>query len=201
MRCEMMNDKVELIVKQIAKGNNHYCGDAYFYTTTEEYFICVLADGLGSGEFAYESSTAITEIVESNHQLAIEDLLAKCNEALVKKRGAAVAIFKVIFKERQFQYISVGNIRFFLYKPISQKLIYPLPTNGYLCGRLNKFHKHTYSYEPLSRFMFFSDGLELKGTTSYMKKEVALSLIIEEIWNQNGAKSDDVTLIMGSLLQ
>ncbi|MEH6941943.1 PP2C family serine/threonine-protein phosphatase [Bacillus sp. JJ722] len=202
MKCDhMVNDRVEIVVKQIAKGNNHYCGDAYFFTNTDDYFICVLADGLGSGEFAHESSAAVTEVVRTNHQLAIEDLLGECNNALAKKRGAAVAIFKVIFKQQQFQYISVGNIRFFLYNPIAQKVVYPLPSSGYLSGRLNRFQGHTYTYEPLSRFILFSDGLDLKGVTSYIKKESSLALIAENIWDTNVNQSDDVTLIMGSLLQ
>ncbi|MGM9924933.1 MAG: PP2C family serine/threonine-protein phosphatase [Bacillus sp. (in: firmicutes)] len=198
---ETANEKVELIARQASKGTNWCCGDAYFFITTDEYFLCVLADGLGSGEFANEAATAVTSIVKENYHLPVEELIEKCNRILVAKRGAAVAIFKVMFEEQQFQYISIGNIRFFLYNPSIKKIIYPLPVSGYLSGRMRKFKVQTFPYSPLSKFVFFSDGLELGSIKSYISSDTSLGAMSEKIWNANTAQSDDVTFIIGSLLQ
>lgn len=75
------------------------CGDSFFIKTTEEYLICALADGLGSGERANESSAAISSLVEKNDDKDVEDLMKLCNEELRDKRGATVSILKVDFKK------------------------------------------------------------------------------------------------------
>lgn len=195
------NDQIELTVRQVSKGGAPFCGDSYYHVTTEDYFLCVLADGLGSGEFAYESSNTVTEIVKQFHDISLEDILDKCNKALASKRGAAVAILKVMFKSQQFQYVSVGNIRFFLFNPLIKKVIYPLPTSGYLSGSMRKFKSQTFTYEPTSRFILYSDGLELKEIKAYMGRTSSINLVSEDIWNSNTAHSDDITFIMGSLLR
>ncbi|WP_050613783.1 PP2C family serine/threonine-protein phosphatase [Bacillus testis] len=195
------NDKVEVNVKQSAKDNAKYCGDSYYFITTESYFICVLADGLGSGQYAHESSDAVIKVVEECHHLPIEDLLSECNSVLLNKRGAAVAVIKVFFETHECQFISVGNIRFFMYKPSENKVIYPLPISGYLSGKARKFKRQTFSYEPHARFIIFSDGMELKEIKSYISKSSSIAHLSEVIWNANVAHADDVTFIMGSLLQ
>ena len=55
---------VEAFAHQHSKGGNPFCGDSFFFHATEDYFLCVLADGLGSGQFAFESSSAVTHIVK-----------------------------------------------------------------------------------------------------------------------------------------
>lgn len=195
------NEMIEIVVKQVAKNNAPYCGDSYYYITTDRYFLCLIADGLGSGKFAYESSNLVKEIVCEYHHLPLEELFDRCNEVLAHKRGAAVAILKVAFEDRQFQYLSVGNIRFFLYVPSTKKMIYPLPTSGYLSGKARKFVGKTYPYEPNSKFILYSDGLELKEIKTYLSKNQAIERISDDIWGANIAHSDDTTFIMGSLLQ
>ncbi|WP_019244116.1 MULTISPECIES: PP2C family serine/threonine-protein phosphatase [Bacillus] len=195
------NEKLELSIKQVAKNDAPFCGDSYFYIIEEDYFICVLADGLGSGEFAYESSQSVIDVVKEYHQLELETLLDKCNRVLINKRGAAVAILKVYFNKQQFQYISVGNIRFFLLQPSSDKLIFPPPTSGFLSGRAMKFQCKTFQYEPFSQFILYSDGLELKEIKTYLNRRNSIKQITNVIWNANVGQSDDTTLLMGSLFQ
>ncbi|MFS0784408.1 PP2C family serine/threonine-protein phosphatase [Bacillus sp. 1P06AnD] len=195
------NEKVEVNVRQVAKDNANYCGDSYYFATTESYFICVLADGLGSGEYAYESSSAVTNIVAQYHDLPLEELIDKCNSALVSKRGAAVAIVKFFFETKEVHFISVGNIRFFMYKPSEEKVIYPLPISGFLSGKIRKFKGQRFKYEPSSRFFIFSDGMELKEIKSNISKTTSIDLLSEVIWHENAAHADDVTFIVGSLLQ
>ncbi|NCT35656.1 SpoIIE family protein phosphatase [Bacillus sp. EB93] len=177
-----------------------YCGDDYFFLHTEEYFVCVLADGLGSGKNAYDSSHAVIEEVKRNHELDVEALMAVCNQVLVDKRGAAVSILKIFYDKNEFVYSSVGNIRFFLYNPSDDKLVYPLPVTGYLSGRKQKYRTQRYKYEPNAKFILHSDGLELKGAKSFLKRLVPIDKNAQCILKSSPLTADDTTFILGSLL-
>lgn len=83
----LRGEKIEVLVSQSSKNGMVYCGDDYYFLHTKEYFVCVLADGLGSGKNAYDSSHAVIEEVKRNHELDVESLMAVCNQVLIDKRG------------------------------------------------------------------------------------------------------------------
>ncbi|GIN86571.1 phosphoserine phosphatase RsbX [Heyndrickxia sporothermodurans] len=190
---------VEVYAFQSPKEGKSYCGDSYYFTATEDYFLSVLADGLGSGQYAYEASSAVADVVRNNANDDVETLMKSCNEVLMQKRGAAVAILKVNFKTKEFDYSCVGNIRFYLYTP-KGKLIYPLPVTGYLSGRPQNFRTQRFSYERNSKFLLHSDGFKVKTSKSLLKGCKAIELIAKEMKNeQQQSKEDDSTCIIGSL--
>jgi phosphoserine phosphatase RsbX len=193
-------DHFELVSYQSAKNGMPYCGDDYFFTYTDEYFICVLADGLGSGQLAYESSNAVTREVKEHHSKGVETLMNISNRALINKRGATVSVLKVYYDTKEFVYSSVGNIQFFFNNPGSDQLVYPLPVTGYLSGRKQKYHTQRFKYEPGSSFMLFSDGVKLQGTKTLLKSSACLEYKAQKIIEENNAQADDMTFIIGSLL-
>lgn len=200
MNQEILSEsRVEVIASQSSKDGQMFCGDDYFFTVTDDYFICALADGLGSGEHAYESSKAVTDIIRRYHHEDITKLMNLCNQALLNKRGAAVAIFKADFKKANFQYSCVGNIRFYLYPPTG-KLIYPLPVTGYLSGRKQRYHTQQFPYMPNSKFFLHSDGFEMRETKNFLRNYISLEHTAKKLEKLNTAASDDVTFILGSLL-
>lgn len=196
---KLVGDNIEVIAHQTAKDGKAFCGDGYYFTATDEYFVCVLADGLGSGEFAYEASSAVVSVVEQHHEKDVDTLMKLCNDVLLQKRGAAVALFKVYFASREFVYSCVGNIRFFLYSSTG-KLTYPLPVTGYLSGRPQVFHTQRFTYEAESKFLIYSDGLNIQGVKTLLKAFLPIDLISEDIKKQYPSTSDDATFILGSLL-
>ncbi len=195
----LQQNDVEVFAGQVSKNGNRFCGDSYYYTSTNDYFICVLADGLGSGVYAFESSHSVVEIVEENHHEDVDTLMNLCNEALQKKRGAAVAIFKVYYHSKEFVYSCVGNIRFYMYAP-EGKMTYPLPVTGYLSGRPQKYKTQRFSYDSNSRFLIHSDGLNIPGVKSLMQKYPTLHGTLNEIESKVDQTADDTTYIIGSLL-
>ena len=68
-------------------------------------FICALADGLGSGEFAKDSADAVMEEIENYADESIETIVKKCNEVLVKKRGVVLGIIKLDFTTKIYFYV------------------------------------------------------------------------------------------------
>ncbi|MEW8986414.1 MAG: protein phosphatase 2C domain-containing protein, partial [Bacillus sp. (in: firmicutes)] len=59
-----MTKPIEVIVHQTTKEGKYVCGDSYYFVLQDEYFTCVVADGLGSGTLANEASSAVVEVVQ-----------------------------------------------------------------------------------------------------------------------------------------
>lgn len=191
---------IDAFIFNEAKKGNYESGDSYHTVLTEDYFICSVADGLGSGPVARESSQVIPEILKQHHHESIDDLMNRFNKLMVQKRGAAVAIFKVDFKSKTLEYSCVGNIRFYLYRKGTDEMIYPLPVMGYLSGRPQKLRTQLYTYVEDDLFLIHSDGVELRNPKTLMRRAVIPERLYYDILTtiQTG---DDATFIAGSLLK
>lgn len=106
----MGQSNVFVSVYQQPKQGNTFCGDSYFYNETEDHFICAIADGLGSGEYAMESSQAVIDIIKENNHVSVEELVRKSNEILYGKRGVVLGILKMDFRSEVYSFSSIGNI-------------------------------------------------------------------------------------------
>ncbi|WP_142827246.1 PP2C family serine/threonine-protein phosphatase [Planococcus soli] len=191
---------VDAFIFNEAKKGNYESGDSYHTVLTEDYFICSVADGLGSGPVARESSQVIPQILREYHHETIDQLMFRFNGLMLQKRGAAVAIFKVDFKEKTLEYSCVGNIRFYLYRKATDEIIYPLPVMGYLSGRPQKLRTQLYTYVEDDLFLIHSDGVDLRNPKAMMRKAAVPEQLYRDILAsiQTG---DDATFITGSLLK
>lgn len=189
---------MEAYAFQTAKEGKEYCGDSFYMKVINDTFLCVLADGLGSGKAAFDASSSVVHFVKENLEMDVETLIQECNKLLVNKRGAAVSLLKINLRKREFVYSCVGNIRFYLYTP-SGKTTYPLPVTGYLSGRPQKYRTQHFSYEAGSHFLLHSDGLRLSNSKSFMQSGRPLEAIANEINRNHILKTDDSTFILGSL--
>ncbi|MFC4322032.1 PP2C family serine/threonine-protein phosphatase [Litchfieldia salsa] len=190
--------KIDIYGYQVPKKSQVICGDRYFWIDTKDYFLCVLSDGLGSGEAAYMASSAVIREIEQSHDEDVQTLMEKCNKALKSTRGAAVAIIKVYYKSREFVYSCVGNLNFYLFYP-SDKLIYPLPVMGYLSGKPQRFNTQRYSYVPNSKFLFHSDGVEPRSIKSLLRTSMSLDELVVRVRQNEHLRTDDFTFIAGFL--
>src|SRR5690625_4041604 len=154
----MTDRKVQVAVYQKAKSNNYYCGDSYFYTETENEFVCALADGLGSGEFAKESSQAVIDIIRNNNHATVEQLVKKSNEQLQGKRGVVLGILKINFVAQTYSFSSIGNIGVMTITK-GQKKKRTIPNAGYLAGYHRPFKVIEETLKPNTKFIMFSDGV------------------------------------------
>ncbi|MBS4197256.1 PP2C family serine/threonine-protein phosphatase [Lederbergia citri] len=195
----LKNEHSEAHAFQTAKDSNLINGDSFYLTLTDDYFLCILADGLGSGEYAHEASQAAVSVVKSNPEENVETLMDFCNKVLIRKRGAAVAILKVDFKQREFEYSCVGNIRFYLYTPAG-KLTYPMPVTGYLSGKPQKYRTQKYTYEPNSKFLIHSDGFVNVNTKDLLNSCQSILALVAHLKVKQVNRSDDMSFIVGTLL-
>lgn len=191
-------EHVEMYVYQEAKQGNVESGDTYFLHAEKNYFLFAIADGLGNGPIARQSSEIIPTVLREHHHESIDELLSRCNEYMFRKRGAAVAIVKIDYIKKTVQYSCVGNVRFYLLQD-GKKMIYPLPVMGYLSGRPQKLNTQEYSYHPGDLFFLHSDGVELRSPASSLKESSGPYELFQKVLPTIN-HADDATFMAGSLL-
>ncbi|UOE94369.1 PP2C family serine/threonine-protein phosphatase [Alkalihalobacillus sp. LMS39] len=194
-----IHDHVKVAVYQQAKAGNYCCGDSYVMIETKQYFLCAIADGLGSGEGAWISSDEVMKMIKEFHHEPIEALMKRCNEALVGKRGAVLTVLKVDYEENLLHYSNVGNIGFIYYLQ-NGEVIRPIPTRGFLSGRKTTIKVERYPYKSGSAFLLYSDGMKLSSskqlnTAMLQSPDEAADFIRENIEN----KADDLTVLIGQI--
>jgi len=190
-----LNYKVDVSVFQKPKKGNFHCGDSYFYTETENEFICALADGLGSGEFAKESSQIVIDIIKSNVHSTVEQLVKTCNTQLLGKRGVVLGILKLDFQTRVSTFSSIGNIGI-MYITNDKKKKRNIPNSGYLAGFKRPFKVMNQKLEKDMNFIMFSDGvLDKELSQCFFANEDVDSITKSYELMSEKDRHDDTTLI------
>lgn len=188
-------NKVEVGVFQQAKKGNYHCGDSYFFTETENEFVCALADGLGSGEFAKESSQVVVDIIKDNIHATIEQIIKQCNEKLSGKRGVVLGILKVDFHLKQYSFSSIGNIGVITITRDGKKKR-NIPNGGFLAGYHRAFKVESAKLDPDMNFIMFSDGVSDRELSErYLLNRNVNEIIAMFEYKSNQSKNDDTTLI------
>jgi phosphoserine phosphatase RsbX len=192
------NPYIQALAFQQAKPGNSCNGDCFYMKATDDYFICVVADGLGSGEHAHVSSNAIREVVEQREHEEIGVLMEACNQSLKMKRGATVSLLRVDFQQKLVSYCSVGNIQFAFYNPPGL-YIYPIPVNGFLSGKPCTFRIETFPYEKESTFIIHTDGLLLPSIKRVLAEFQTVEGVSSLLQQYTRGRKDDVTFVVGQL--
>lgn len=187
--------KVDVSIFQRAKKGQYYCGDSYFYKETDNEFVCALADGLGSGEYAKESSQIVIDIIKNNADATVEQIIKKCNDQLTGKRGVVIGILKIDFERRNYSFSSIGNIGIMTI-PKNGRKRRNIPNAGYLAGYHKRFKVVTHELEDEMNFIMFSDGV----TDNDLQQAFLLNREVDQITRlfehrNTEARNDDTTLI------
>lgn len=190
-----MTPTVEVAVYQQAKEGNYYCGDSYIHLKTDDEFICAIADGLGSGEYALESSQITIDIIRQNVDATVEELVKKCNKDLMGKRGVVLGILKLDFNSDTYSFSSIGNIGVMTVTPGGKKKR-NIPSGGYLAGYKRPFKVIREKLLPKMNFILFSDGV----TDEELASKFFLGRNVDDIINSfkkycHTKRKDDTTLI------
>ncbi|MFG6150405.1 PP2C family serine/threonine-protein phosphatase [Halobacillus sp. B23F22_1] len=187
--------KVAVSIYQKAKKGNYYCGDSYYYKETDKEFVCALADGLGSGELASDSSQAVMDMIEKYPDLSIESIIKKCNEALLGKRGVVLGILKIDFYQNTYSYSSIGNIGVITIDREGHRSR-NIPLAGYLAGYPRKLRVSHGKAEEGMVFLMFSDGVHDRKLSAKHTSTRNVKVITEQYKEFYGeSRDDDTTLI------
>jgi negative regulator of sigma-B (phosphoserine phosphatase) len=191
----MSGSRVQVSTFQQPKEGNVYCGDSYFYNETEDQFICAIADGLGSGEFAKESSQAVIDIIKENNHVGVAELVKRSNEILFGKRGVVLGILKIDFNAGSYSFSSIGNTGIMTITDGNIKTR-NIPNSGYLAGYKRPIKVVNYTLKKGTTFIMFSDGVKDKELSKcfFINEDVES---ITRAYEQTSEKirTDDTTLI------
>ncbi|MGJ9382723.1 PP2C family serine/threonine-protein phosphatase [Salipaludibacillus sp. CF4.18] len=192
---------VDISVYHEAKKGNWCSGDAFYTIETDDYILCAVADGLGSGEQAMEAASAAMTEIKNNHDMDIETIMDRSNKVLFGTRGVVLTILKLDIQAEIIEYSNVGNITCTFYRP-SGELVRPVPSRGYLCGKKKTFKTERIPYEKDLIFFLYSDGLifDAKYHSIFSSKD-SPTLIIERFINVIKSSNDDTTLLVGKVIQ
>ncbi|KAA0544565.1 SpoIIE family protein phosphatase [Bacillus sp. BGMRC 2118] len=199
MNEEVVTENLEIYITQRSKEGQSSCGDSYITMSDKDYAIIALADGLGSGELAKESSIEVVNTIKQYHGEDVHSLFNRCNQSLRTKRGVALAIAKVYFTSNEIVYSCIGNIRFTIISP-SGKSTFPLPKYGYLSGRPVSPTIHRIPYDPYSVFVMNSDGVKTTSTRELTILQHSLQDMLTFL-ERNITERDDATLLVGKIKQ
>ncbi|ADC49898.1 MULTISPECIES: SpoIIE family protein phosphatase [Alkalihalophilus] len=192
------NKHIEVAAVQQPKPGNVHCGDAHVVVEEEDFTLCAVVDGLGSGEGASESADAAIEVIKENRFLEVDEIVTRCNQAMVNKRGAVLTLVKVDFQKEEVIYCNFGNIGFVMYEPDGTTL-QPIPIRGYLSGRKVMVKSKHFSYKKGSIFMLYSDGVKIPFSKKNLLTLGSLKEEFKHLLTLDRFAVDDVTLLVGKL--
>lgn len=192
-------NQVQISAFQKAKAGNETCGDSYLVLETKDYFVCGIADGLGSGEFASESAEIAISILKRSHHFPVDKMMDKVNEGLKGKRGAVLAVFKFEYKNNQLFYCGIGNINLIIYSE-SGAIVRPLSYGGYLAGKPQTYHVKIINVKESCYFHMYSDGVNLSvAETNRILKTKQPKQVVAYLKEVVASASDDITYIVGKI--
>lgn len=188
-------NRVKVAVFQEAKNGNNECGDSYYFCETESEFVCALADGLGSGEYAKESSDIVINIIKENMNCSVEKLVQKCNEQLFGKRGTVLAILKIDFMSEIYSISTIGNVGVITITG-ENKRKRNVPSAGYLAGYKRDFKVIREPLESEMNFIMYTDGVTNQELADNYFFCTEVERITKSFALRNGTpRKDDTTLI------
>ncbi|SDH80842.1 negative regulator of sigma-B (phosphoserine phosphatase) [Alteribacillus persepolensis] len=192
--------KVDVAAFQKRKKGNYQCGDAYVTVETDDYFVCALADGLGSGEMAYRSSKKTMDIVQQYHGDSVPRLLEKCNRALLRERGVVITILKVYFAANEMVYGNIGNIATYFITS-SGEASRPIPAPGYMAGRKFQYRLDYFPVQKGFQFLLHSDGITMTSSDQqWLKYSPSPERSVEQLSKKAQNEDDDTTIIAGYIM-
>lgn len=138
------------------------CGDLHAVIPRRRGAIVAVVDGLGHGyEAALAAKVAVNTLVAQVH-LPLVQLVKACHEALLRTRGAAMAIASLDVEESSVTWLSVGNVAGVLLRAHGQGEVereHILMRSGVVGQRLPPLRATTLPLREGDVLMFATDGV------------------------------------------
>jgi len=175
------------------KANREVSGDAYLVLEEEEFTLCALVDGLGSGEEAAHASRRAVECIRENRTLPLLEVLRACHSALHNTRGVVMGLLRLEAAGR-VRYAGVGNIGIWA---LSQEPFRPISYNGIVGYRLPRVHEFVGTCHPGDTFILYSDGVDdrFRSDEALLREEQDPQRLAEAIAGRYG-RDDDVCVLV-----
>lgn len=170
-------------------------GDACCVVYGEGLVSILVADGLGHGPLAADSSTKAVRVFEENADATPVEIIEEMHRALTKTRGAAVAVAAVDLRQGEIRYAGVGNIRGTVLRADHKHGL--TSHNGTVGHSLRKVQEFVYPFAAGALLVMHSDGLMSRWNVDdypgIMTKHP--SLVAAVLYRDFRRGPDDVTVL------
>jgi|SRR5690625_631769 len=189
------NQKIRIATYQKEKTGNDFCGDSYFFLEEDHGFICVIADGLGSGEIAGESSQAVVDIIKNNVNISDKSLVRKCVQKLSGKRGSVLGVLRLDYTNQKYTYSSIGNVSLVITMDSKQRKR-TIPSPGFIGNYERKLKVVEGDLQENMGFIVFSDGVTDQDLSKLCLFDENVNRMVETFAHSiDEVRKDDTTLI------
>lgn len=178
-----------------AKQGQSVSGDVYVIREHGDQYLTVsVIDGLGGGIEAERAARIAAQLVESNIELSISDLIRRSHTALHSTRGAVMSVLRFDIAHHKATYVGVGNIGAYVY---SRQPIKPISKNGILGFRMPNLLELSYVYDPGDIFVLYSDGISSQfALNGRVDIHQPAQQIAEQLLSTYGKHNDDATIVV-----
>lgn len=189
------SQKMKFSVMAKPKQGEDVSGDAYFIKETESFVFIGMIDVLGHGEDAHEVAIRAYELLENNYMEPLLDVLQLCHRELQHTRGLALAVCKIIFKNKKLEHISIGNIETRIFGETKKSR--PFCFNGTVGAVMEKISISEYPFSEGDTIIMFTDGISGKFKISKEMLGGTLHDIASYIFDNYSMDYDDATVLVG----
>ncbi|MEJ5362381.1 MAG: SpoIIE family protein phosphatase [Spirochaetota bacterium] len=172
-----------------------FCGDTVAVHCNDDFALCMIADGLGHGEYAYKASTIAAEVFFDNVTKEPHEILSRIDHALYSTRGASASIAKIIPEKNEVVYAGIGNIAGAI---VGEKRVNMVSHNGTLGMHNSTIHTFTYPWSNNALCIMHSDGISSRWMLTDYPNIFAqdLSIIAAVLFNEYHRPKDDSSLLI-----
>ncbi len=180
---------------QKAKNNGIYNGDSYLLLEKELEDLVVIADGLGSGELAFNASQKAMEVVRTYQSIPLQEIIFNCHNGLKGTRGAVMSLCRITKSQNRLSYIGIGNITLQIIE--TDKIVRPPSMWGMVGHVLTRFKTFDLSYKKGDWAAFYSDSIRPDfDFRPYITQFGDPQSVAEAVLSDLTPVKDDFTLIM-----
>jgi anti-sigma regulatory factor (Ser/Thr protein kinase) len=180
----------------LRKHGEQACGDNWTYAARGGTTSIIVADGLGHGDIAADAANEAVVAFQQTSSLAPLEVLDRVHRALIKTRGAAVAVARVDAGTGQLSYAGVGNISATVESGgPARHLVSVHGTAGHQVRRLQDF---TYPWSHTDVLVMHSDGVSAHWKLSaYPGLMLRHPLVIAAVLLRDFSRGrDDATVVV-----
>jgi hypothetical protein len=183
------------VVSVPIKGEN-VCGDGWGAKDTVEAVLLMVVDGLGHGILASEAAKEAERVFTESQTASTSSILRDAHDALMKTRGAAMAVASINTERGLVSFAGIGNIGASIVTPEKSRGM--ASHNGTVGHQATKFQEFTYPWNANDLLIMHSDGLntrwDLKAYPGIWIKRPAL--IAGLLYRDFSRERDDVTVMV-----
>jgi negative regulator of sigma-B (phosphoserine phosphatase) len=171
-------------------------GDLAVFAPTSAGGLVCLIDGLGHGAAAADAAAAAAEVIRHHAEVAPQELLDRCHEALRETRGVVMTLAWFDIGAGEIVWTGVGNVDARLWHPSEGgRHDVALVFGGVVGYQVPRVRPSTLTLTPGDLLVMVTDGID-PGFAAALDGGGAAQTVAERIFSAHGKGTDDALVIV-----